>query len=464
MATETQTVTGVITRPDGTSLSAGIVRFTLSRVDPDTTNDEVVIPPVVDAVIGNDGSISVDLWPNTLGFYGTVYKVHVIRMAEAGQQTTLIGRIQVGEAGPYELTDLLVAGDSPAEDVFYSVITEAQYNEIIAAAETAEDAAADAALYDGPKVDTFDDLDAVTGAQVGTGDFIRVIEGGAILQGVASGETITTAGGAKLVVVRGPEFNTRSDVTLGEIAKYPDGTIGYAAGNQYTANSSLTGAASDGNDVGVDGIEATGPLSGGASGSVLSKASGTDYDTEWVELGSAADEDVSAFATAAQGTKADNAIPNPASVADGDILYRTGGAWARLPKGTDGQVLSLASGVPAWVDASGGGWTFESSPITLTANSVQSVAHGLGVAPTDMRIDLVCTVANSGYAVGDRIAGEHASTGALSGRGLTLYTAAADEDTYIKIATGSQLRGRHAAGTSEVALAFTDWDVIVRAR
>jgi hypothetical protein len=36
------------------------------------------------------------------------------------------------------------------------------------------------------------------------------------------------------------------------------------------------------------------------------------------------------------------------SAADGDILYRTGGVWARLAKGTDGHILTLASGVPTW--------------------------------------------------------------------------------------------------------------------
>jgi hypothetical protein len=41
------------------------------------------------------------------------------------------------------------------------------------------------------------------------------------------------------------------------------------------------------------------------------------------------------------------------SAADGDILYRTGGVWARLAKGTDGQALVLASGVPSWGTAVG---------------------------------------------------------------------------------------------------------------
>lgn len=36
------------------------------------------------------------------------------------------------------------------------------------------------------------------------------------------------------------------------------------------------------------------------------------------------------------------------SQAAGDILYCNGTNWVRLEKGTDGQVLTLASGVPSW--------------------------------------------------------------------------------------------------------------------
>lgn len=39
-----------------------------------------------------------------------------------------------------------------------------------------------------------------------------------------------------------------------------------------------------------------------------------------------------------------------AGVANGDMLYRTGGAWARLPIGTTGQRLQVVSGAPAWED------------------------------------------------------------------------------------------------------------------
>lgn len=108
------------------------------------------------------------------------------------------------------------------------------------------------------EVDAYDDLDALTASDVPTDAYLKVLDGGAILQGVASGETITTVGGAKLVVVRGPEFDNRTSTTLGEIAKYPDGTIGYVEGLEHEADSSATGTASAGNDLSVSGVAPSG--------------------------------------------------------------------------------------------------------------------------------------------------------------------------------------------------------------
>jgi hypothetical protein len=52
-----------------------------------------------------------------------------------------------------------------------------------------------------------------------------------------------------------------------------------------------------------------------------------------------------------------SALTNPMT-AEGDIIYGdTDGVPAVLAKGTDGQVLKLASGVPSWADESGGGAT-----------------------------------------------------------------------------------------------------------
>jgi len=43
-----------------------------------------------------------------------------------------------------------------------------------------------------------------------------------------------------------------------------------------------------------------------------------------------------------------------ASPVAGDTVYYNGSAWVALPKGSDGQVLTLASGVPTWATAGGG--------------------------------------------------------------------------------------------------------------
>lgn len=42
------------------------------------------------------------------------------------------------------------------------------------------------------------------------------------------------------------------------------------------------------------------------------------------------------------------------SAANGDVLMRAGGVWTRLPVGSSGQVLTVASGVPSWATPSSG--------------------------------------------------------------------------------------------------------------
>lgn len=51
---------------------------------------------------------------------------------------------------------------------------------------------------------------------------------------------------------------------------------------------------------------------------------------------------------------AGEAMVVPASVANGDTFIWSGGTLVRLPKGTDGQVYTLASGLPSWATVSGG--------------------------------------------------------------------------------------------------------------
>lgn len=69
-------------------------------------------------------------------------------------------------------------------------------------------------------------------------------------------------------------------------------------------------------------------------------------------------------------------LNNPMS-ASGDIIYGgTDGAPTRLAKGTDGQVLTLASGLPAWAAASGGGSTTLTIDNKTTAYTVVAGDNG----------------------------------------------------------------------------------------
>lgn len=62
---------------------------------------------------------------------------------------------------------------------------------------------------------------------------------------------------------------------------------------------------------------------------------------------------------------------------EGDLAYHNGTSWARLPHGSDGQVLTVSGGVPAWVAASSSGLsaavrttlTIDASVGSVTADS-----------------------------------------------------------------------------------------------
>lgn len=55
-------------------------------------------------------------------------------------------------------------------------------------------------------------------------------------------------------------------------------------------------------------------------------------------------------------TPANNRVPDPAALANGDLFYATGvnNVIQRLPIGSNGQTLQVSSGIPSWQTASGG--------------------------------------------------------------------------------------------------------------
>ncbi len=105
------------------------------------------------------------------------------------------------------------------------------------------------------------------------------------------------------------------------------------------------------------------------SGNIL-VADGTDFESV----------SVSGDATLASNgdlTIADNSVDGTdialGSDAAGDVMYYDGTNWVRLAKGTNGQVLTLSSGVPAWADASGsGGVDSDESGLKIIRGEVSS--------------------------------------------------------------------------------------------
>jgi hypothetical protein len=88
---------------------------------------------------------------------------------------------------------------------------------------------------------------------------------------------------------------------------------------------------------------------------------------------------------------------NLGSDAEGDIYYRNAsGLLTRLPRGTDGQVLSLASGIPSWVGASGGGWTIDSAN-DLSSGDVDVTGIPSGVTAIRVMVRDYSPTQNSTY-------------------------------------------------------------------
>lgn len=133
----------------------------------------------------------------------------------------------------------------------------------------------------------------------------------------------------------------------------------------------------------------------------------------------------------------------------GDILYYgASGVPTRLAKGTDDQVLTLASGLPSWSDSSGG-WESVST-ITPTAGVDNSLSFtGLD---TDNYVHIVTytnvgTTANTGYSLRCRLtnAGTQVTTNYdyagiyINVNDNNLYRQTAENATYLRSPDGSAL-------------------------
>ena len=92
---------------------------------------------------------------------------------------------------------------------------------------------------------------------------------------------------------------------------------------------------------------------------------------------------------------------------------------AHLAVGSDGQVLTLSNGKPAWGSVV---TSYESAQQTITSAGLLTLAHGLSSTPKIISAYLVCQTAEAGYSVGDilPLVGYYSTASAASSCGYTV--------------------------------------------
>ena len=122
--TEKKTVTGVLRSPDGEVVPGGAITFKLNVATTDTLTGHVVMPFPATAVADENGTFSIDLWPNDRGLSATYYTVSVagdlngsrigfafkepvqVRQVDDGDFGKMVGRaVFVAKGLPEQLTE-----------------------------------------------------------------------------------------------------------------------------------------------------------------------------------------------------------------------------------------------------------------------------------------------------------------------------------------------------------------------
>lgn len=151
---------------------------------------------------------------------------------------------------------------------------------------------------------------------------------------------------------------------------------------------------------------------------------------------------------------------------EGDLLYHNGTGLARLPIGTDGQVLTVDStGNPAWEDATGGGTTGVGSidgvsPNTPGGNIDLVAGTGIGITPNNATDSI--EIANTGVT---QIEGLTGNVNIVDGVGITTSavgsnltingTTVNDIAGDVTIAAGANITVTNDTGTKTVTIAAT---------
>jgi hypothetical protein len=142
-----------------------------------------------------------------------------------------------------------------------------------------------------------------------------------------------------------------------------------------------------------------------------------------------------------QASSVDGSMIALGSDASGDVMYYSGSAWARLAKGSDDEILTLASGIPSWAAAAAGGGL--QSMQVFTASATYTRPAGITSALVFAR-----ACGGGGGGVSDASASKAASGGGQGGLAIAFVTPSATETVTIGAAgtAGSSSGGNGGTG------------------
>lgn len=141
------------------------------------------------------------------------------------------------------------------------------------------------------------------------------------------------------------------------------------------------------------------------------------------------------------------------TISTGDLLYGSASnTLSKLAAGTNGHVLTLSGGVPAWAAASGGGSLFKPAMITETLRTLPTSGSVSGVyVMKDVAWTSTGTITLAGptfvYASGGSFTLDHAITGTPLGNG-GLATTTASASNYVPGGNGGGLGGGQSASNT----------------
>ena len=149
------------------------------------------------------------------------------------------------------------------------------------------------------------------------------------------------------------------------------------------------------------------------------------------------------------------------TLANGDIFYVSGGAITNLAKGTDGQYLSLSSGLPAWADVAS--LTVSGSAIQKGdgAGGLTDAVSGTDYAPATSGTAILKGDGSGGFgaaASGTDYAPATSGTAILKGDGSGGFANAVDGTDYISSAGFSLISTTDVSSGTPATVEFTGLD------